>query len=95
MVEVLHLTGAQDSYIAGLFQRRFAWIAAAAGALGAAAAAGLGALLRLVGGGEGLTPALPIAWSDLAAVLPCPLLAAAVAAVAARLTAARLIRDMQ
>lgn len=95
VVEVLHLTGAQDSYIAGLFQRRFAWIAAAAGALGAAAAAGLGALLRLVGGGEGLTPALPIAWSDLAAVLPCPLLAAAVAAVAARLTAARLIRDMQ
>ena len=95
VVEVLHLTGAQDSYIAGLFQRRFAWIAAVSGALGAAAAAGLGALLRLVGGGEGLTPALPIAWSDLAAVLPCPLLAAAVAAAAARLTAARLIRDMQ
>jgi cell division transport system permease protein len=41
-----------------------------------------------------LTPVLPIAWIDLLAVLPCPLVAAVVAAGAARLTAEALIREM-
>ncbi len=95
VVEVLHLAGAEDGYIARLFQFRFAYIAAVSGAIGAAGAAALGAVLRLLGGGEGITPALPIAWMDLLAVLPCPLLAAAVAAVAARTTAAGLIRAMR
>lgn len=94
VVEVLHLAGAEDSFIARLFQGRFAGIAALAGAIGATAAALLGAVLRLVGGGEGITPALPFAWTDLLAVLPCPLLAAGVAALAARLTATALIRDL-
>ncbi|MGA0607705.1 cell division protein FtsX [Phenylobacterium sp. VNQ135] len=94
VVEVLHLAGAEDGYIAALFQLRFAGIAAVSGAIGAAAAAGLGAMLRLVGGGGGVTPVLPIAWLDLLAVLPCPLIAAAVAAVAARLTAGALIRGL-
>jgi cell division transport system permease protein len=44
-----------------------------------------------MGGADGLTPVLPIAWSDLLAALACPLIAAGVAAVAARITAARLI----
>jgi cell division transport system permease protein len=65
-----------------------------AGLLGAIAAVVLGAALRIAGGGEGLTPALPLAWSDLLAVVPCPLLAAIVAAVAAQLTAVGLIRAM-
>ena len=95
VVEVLHLTGAEDSFIARLFQIRFAQVAAVGGTLGALAAAACGALLRLVGGGEGITPALPIAWADLLVVLPCPLLSAAVAAAAARLTAGALIREMQ
>jgi cell division transport system permease protein len=94
VVEVLHLTGAEDSQIAGLFELRFAKVAAIAGAAGAAAAALGGAVLRLAGGGQGLTPALPIAWTDLLAVAPCPLLAALVAAVAARLTARRLIQRL-
>jgi len=94
VVEVLHLAGAEDGYIAALFQIRFAGIAAVAGALGAAGAGLLGGVLRLIGGGQGITPALPIAWLDLLAVLPCPLLAAAVAAVSARLTADALIRDL-
>jgi cell division transport system permease protein len=51
-------------------------------------------VLRLIGGGAGITPALPIAWLDLLAVLPCPVLAAIVAAVAARVTARRLIQDL-
>ena len=94
VVEVLHLTGAEDSQIASLFELRFARIAAVSGAIGAASAGVLGGVLRMIGGGEGLTPALPIAWLDLLAVLPCPVLAALVAAVAARLTARRLIKDL-
>jgi cell division transport system permease protein len=95
VVEVLHLSGAEDSFIARLFQLRFARIAGVAGMLGAVAAAAAGAMARLAGGGHGLTPALPIAWTDLLAVLPCPLLAALVAALAARLTASALIREME
>lgn len=95
VVEVLHLAGAEDGYIARLFQVRFARVAGFSGLIGAAAAAALGAGLRLAGGGEGLSPALPLAWNDLLAVVPCPLVAALVAAVAARFTAVRLIRDMQ
>ena len=94
VVEVLHLTGAEDAQIASLFEMRFARIAAVAGAAGALAAAIVGLVLRLVGGGGGITPALPIAWLDVVAVLPCPILAAIVAAVAARLTARRLIQDL-
>jgi cell division transport system permease protein len=95
VVEVLHLAGAEDGYIARLFQVRFARVAGLAGLIGAVGAGLLGAILRLIGGGEGLTPALPLAWSDLLAVVPCPLLAAAVAAGAAQVTAIRLIRDMR
>jgi cell division transport system permease protein len=95
VVEVLHLAGAENGFIARLFQLRFARVAAQGGLVGAAAAVIVGAILRLVGGGEGLTPALPLAWSDLLAVIPCPVLAALVAAGAAQYTALKLIRDMQ
>lgn len=95
VVEVLHLAGAEDGYIARLFQIRFAQLAGVAGLIGAAGAGLVGAVLRLMGGGEGLTPALPLAWSDLLAALPCPLFAAMVAAAAAQVTAIRLIRDMR
>ena len=84
-----------DAFIARLFQLRFARIAGAAGMLGALGAAGSGAIVRVLGGGQGITPALPLAWNDLLWVLPCPVLAAIVAATAARLTASRLIREMQ
>jgi cell division transport system permease protein len=91
VVEALHLIGAEDVFIARLFQSQFAWSAGLAGALGAVAAAGLGATARLLGGGAGLTPALPVAWLDLLALAPCPLAAALIAAIAARLTAETLI----
>ncbi|MFN3513115.1 MAG: cell division protein FtsX [Phenylobacterium sp.] len=94
VVEVLHLAGAEDGFIARLFQARFARMAATAGLFGAAGAAIIGAVLRISGGGEGLTPVLPIRWIDLVAVVPAPLLAAAVAAAAARLTAQALIREL-
>jgi cell division transport system permease protein len=94
VVEVLHLAGAEDGFIARLFQLRFAGVAGLAGLIGAGAAAVVGLALRLAGGGAGLTPALPFAWSDIAAVIPCPLIAAAVAAAAAHVTALRLLREM-
>jgi len=94
IVEVLHISGAEDQFIVDLFQNRLAELSAAAGAGGALAAALVAAILRLSGGGEGLTPVLPIAWSDLLAVLPCPLIAACVGALAARITATRLVRGL-
>lgn len=94
VVEVLHLSGAEDVFIAKLFQVRFARMAALAGLFGAGGAAIIGGLMRIAGGGEGLTPVLPVHWVDLLACLPAPLAAAAVAAVAARLTAQALIREL-
>ncbi|WP_340644018.1 ABC transporter permease [Phenylobacterium sp.] len=94
VVEVLHLAGAENDFIARLFQMRFARMAALAGLFGAGGAAIMGAILRLMGGGQGLTPVLPIAWTDLLAVLPCPVAVGLVAAVAARLTAQSLIAKM-
>ncbi len=94
VVSVLHLAGAEDSFIADLFVVRFARMAALAGLFGAVGAAGLAALARATGGGGGLTPVLPLAWSDLLVLPACPLIAAVIAAVAARLTAMRLVREM-
>lgn len=93
VVEVLHLSGAKDDFIAGLFQFRYARLAAVSGLWGAGAAALAGGALIAVGERGGLTPALPLAWRDLIAVSPWPLVAATVAAVAARLTTMRLLRE--
>lgn len=93
-IEVLHLSGAQAKFVIRLFQSRFAKVAALAGLFGALGAAIIGALARLTGGGQGLTPVLPVAWIDLLAVAPTPILAALVAAVAARLAARGLIGEM-
>jgi len=87
VIETLSLNGASDGYVAGLFQRRFGGLAAQAGAVGAGVAALLLALLRLIGGEGGLTPALPLAFSDLVVLAACPALAFGVALLAARFTA--------
>lgn len=87
VIETLSLNGASDGRIAGLYQRRYGLLAAGAGAAGAVAAMGLVAALRFLGGAEGVTPALPVAWSDALILSPCPLLAATVALVAARFAA--------
>jgi cell division transport system permease protein len=94
VIEVLHFSGAEAGFIAGLFQGRFAAMAALAGLLGGAGAAIIGAGARYLGGGAGLAPALPLAWIDLLAPLPCPLIAALVAGFTARLAALRLLRSM-
>ncbi|MEN5169967.1 ABC transporter permease [Brevundimonas pondensis] len=87
VIETLSLNGASDGYVAGLFQRRFGGLAAQAGAMGAGVAALMLGLLRLIGGEGGLTPALPLAFSDLAVLIACPILAFGVAMLAARFTA--------
>jgi cell division transport system permease protein len=92
LVEVLRLSGAEDRFVAGLFQARFARLAALAGLIGAGGAAIIAIAGRLLGGGGGLTPVLPVAWTDLLAVLPCPVVAGAIAALAARWTALAMIR---
>jgi cell division transport system permease protein len=94
LVSVLHMTGAEDVFITGLFQARFAGLAFQSGLIGAALAAMIGAAVRALGGGEGLTPVLPLAWADLLVLLPCPLVAAVVAALAARVTAMGLLKGM-
>ncbi len=94
VIEVLHHSGAEAPFIARLFQNRFAAMAASAGLLGGAAAVIVGVAARLAGGGSGLTPVLPLAWVDLLSPLPCPLIAALVAGLAARAAALRLLKDM-
>lgn len=92
VVDVLHLSGAKDDFIAGLFQMRFARLSAVSGLWGALAAAVAAGMLKAFGGGEGFAPALPLLWRDLILVSPCPLLAATVAALAARFVTLRLLR---
>ena len=92
IIATLSLNGATDDRIAGLYQRRYGLLAAQAGAAGALAAMGLTAGLRLLGGSEGMTPALPVAWSDVLILSPCPLVAATVALVAARFAALARLR---
>jgi cell division transport system permease protein len=87
LVEILHYSGATDGFIARMFQARFARMAAFAGAAGGALAAAAAAGLHLFGAGQSVSAILPVNWTDLAAVLPCPFIAALIAAVTARLTA--------
>lgn len=91
VIETLSLNGATDGRIAWLFQRRFALLAAGAGAIGALLAVALLAFLRFLGGSSGLTQALPITWGDLLLLSPCPLLAATVALLAARFAAMQVL----
>lgn len=91
LIDILSLNGAEDRYIAQLFQARYAWLAAVAGAAGALLACGVVVVLILTGGSRGLTPALPFDWLDLIWAAPTPLIAAALAAGAARLTVQRLL----
>jgi cell division transport system permease protein len=94
VVEALHLSGATDGYIARMFQVRFARSTAQAGLAGALLAALVAVILKLASSGdEQFTALLPIAWGDLAAPAPFPVLAALVAAVTARITAIAVLAE--
>jgi cell division transport system permease protein len=94
VIEVLHFSGAEQGFIVGLFQNRFATMGAMAGLLGGASAAIIGAVARYFGGGAGVAPVLPLAWIDLAAALPAPVVAALIAGLSARLAASRIVGEM-
>ena len=85
VIETLRLSGATEAGVAWLFQKRFGLLAAGAGLAGAGAAAVLVAGLRALGGDGGISGALPLAWSDLWLLSPCPILAGTVALLAARI----------
>jgi cell division transport system permease protein len=92
VVEVLYLSGAEDRFTAALFQNRFARLSFFAGLQGTAAAAALWMVLRLGAPGDGFSPLLPQAWSDLMLILPCPILAGAIGAISARSSAMSILR---
>jgi cell division transport system permease protein len=94
VIEVLHFSGAEQGFIASLFQNRFAAMGLMAGLLGGTGAAIIGAVARYFGGGAGVAPVLPLAWIDLAVALPCPLVAALIAGLSARLAASRIVGEM-
>jgi len=94
-VEVLHLVGAQDRFIARQFERYFLRLALKAGAIGTLAAA----LTLLVAGlaasgGDMFLPALSDAGLTPAAILTVPLATALVAMATARLTVLDVLRAM-
>lgn len=91
VVNVLHLVGARDGFIAGEFSRRFAGLGLRAGALGALiAASGASALQLVAGGAEGdvarFAPVFALTGWDAMILGLAPFAAAGVAALTARAT---------
>lgn len=93
IVDVLHLTGAEDKFIASLFERRFWVLGLRGGSVGALAALGVAALLVFVAGAAGdrswLLPRLSLDFGDLVILVLTPILAGFAARGAARLTVIR------
>lgn len=95
IVEVLHLVGARDGFIAREFQRRFLRLGLEAGAAGAA----LAALTLLLGGAilnetTSYLPSVDPSLTDYAWLLTVPAAAALVAMLTARLTVLNALRRM-
>lgn len=91
IVDVLHLSGAEDRYIAGLFERRFWILALQAGLGGAVAALMVTALIVFTGSGaQGveaqLLPRLSLDFWDIVILLVTPIMAGLAARLAARIT---------
>lgn len=91
IVDVLHLSGAEDRYIAGLFERRFWILALQAGLGGAVAALMVTALIVFTGSGaQGveaqLLPRLSLDFWDIVILLVTPIMAGLAARFAARIT---------
>ena len=98
IVDVLHLSGAEDRYIAGLFERRFWVLALQAGMGGAIAALMVTALIVFSGGGSGgveaqLLPRLSLDFWDIVILLVAPVMAGLAARIAARITVLASLKD--
>jgi len=98
IVELLHLSGARDTYIAGLFERRFLMLGVQAGALGALLAFGGAAfilyLLRQSDAQIWLLPQLSLSLADGLILGTSPLIAGVASMIAARVTVMRSLSDM-
>jgi len=98
IVEILHLSGAQDSFIASLFERRFLMLGVQAGALGALMAFGAAAfvlyLLRQSDAQIWLLPQLSLSLADGLILGLAPLIAGVASMIAARVTVMRSLADM-
>jgi len=93
IVNVLHLSGAPDPYIANLFERRFWLLGLRGGSIGAAAALGVAALLVFTLGTNAertwLLPRLSLDFWDFVILLLTPIIAGFSARLAARRTVIR------
>lgn len=98
IVELLHLTGAKDSFISGLFEQRFLMLGVQAGALGALLAFGAAAfILFLAKQGDQqiwLLPQLSLSLADGLILGLSPLIAGLAAMLAAKVTVRRSLADM-
>jgi len=98
MVELLHLSGAKDSFISGLFEQRFLMLGVQAGAVGALLAFGAAAfILFLVKQADDriwLLPQLSLSLADGLILGLAPLVAGAAAMLAAKVTVMRSLSDM-
>jgi cell division transport system permease protein len=95
-IEVLHLIGAQDGYIAGQFQRQTLALAFGGALPAGLLATGTIVLLGTLAGGldSSLLPAAPIAVTDWIVLGALPVLAVIVATVTARLTVRGYLHEM-
>ena len=98
IVDVLHLAGARDRYMAGLFERRFWLLGIRAGAVGALLALGAAAAMIFAvhssGARTGLLPELSLDFLDLIILILTPLIAGLAARLAARVTVIRSLKSV-
>ena len=98
IVDVLHLAGARDRYIAGLFERRFWLLGLRAGAVGALLALGAAAAMIFAvhssGARTGLLPELSLDFQDLLILVLTPVIAGLAARIAARVTVIRSLKSV-
>lgn len=98
IVDVLHLSGAEDRFIAGLFARRFWLLALQAGSGGALAALMTTALIVFSAGSSGavesqLLPRLSLDVVDFGILFSTPVIAGMAARYAARITVMQTLKE--
>jgi cell division transport system permease protein len=98
IVDVLHVAGAKDRFIASLLERRFWLLGLRAGTVGALVALASVAVLIALGrsGAErsGLLPQLSLDFPDLAVLVVTPVIAGLAARLAARITVMRSLKSV-
>ena len=98
IVDVLHIAGARDRFIAALFERRFWLLGLRAGTVGALVALACVALLiaiaRSSGNRSGLLPELTLDFPDLAVLVVTPVIAGLASRIAAGITVMRALKSV-